>query len=193
MQKDKIHSIVDAYKSMYDEDVLSENILSKLPGAHGRYMKKLKAAHDHHMNMHNGHSSLLDKIDPSRGHKGPGEHGNPDFDEERRNNHLNAMDSHLKAAESVEELAIHAKKNKLTSHPKGFSAAGNTKGTFSDAITLSKKAHEHSHIAINDDKAHQKTHDSHASKHGISSHMDHVKKLAKHVTYKSGTAHKNLN
>ena len=191
MQKDKINSIVDAYKSMYnnDEDVLSENILSKLPGAHGRYMKKLKAAHDHHMNMHDGHSSLVNKIDPSRGHKGPGEDGNPDYDEDRRYNHLNAMDSHLRAAKSVEKLAIHAKKNKLTSHPKGFSASGNTKGTFSAAITDSMKAHAHSHKAINDDKSIAPLW---GKKFG-NSHMDHVKKLEKHVTYKSGSAHKNLN
>jgi len=104
------------------------------------------------------------------------------------------MDSHLKAAESVESLAIHAKKNKLTSHPKGTSIpALHAKLHHEPAVRDSKKAHEHSHIAINDDKAHQKHHDAHASKHGISSHMDHVKKLAKHVTYKSGTAHKNLN
>jgi len=45
----------------------------------------------------------------------------------------------------------------------------------------SKEAHKDSHKAINDDNS------------WGGSHMDHVKKLAKHVTYKSGTAHKNLN
>ena len=176
MQKDKINSIVDAYKSMYDEDVLSENILSKLPGAHGRYMKKLKAAHDHHMNMTDGHGSLEDKLDPSRGRKGPGRDGNPDYDEDRKYNHARANDTHRDAADSIKKLATHAKKNKLGGHPTDDEG----KRLHNQAKSDSAEAHTNSHRAIKYDNAEG------------DSHMDHTKKLAKHVTYKSGSAHKHL-
>jgi len=190
MQKDKINSIVEAYKSMYDEDVLSENILSNLT-AHGRYMNKLKAAHDHHMNMSNGHGSLEDKMDPSRGRKGAGEDGNPDYDEDRKYNHARANDTHRDAADSIKKLAAHAKKHKLTtadhpglaafSHPSGYSGDyTEAKKLFKQAARDSAAAHTASHTAIKYDNAEG------------DSHMDHTKKLAKHVTYKSGSAHKHL-
>ena len=183
MQKDKINSIVEAYKSMYDEDVLSENILSKLPGAHGRYMKKLKAAHDHHMNMHKGHISMENKLDPSRGRKDPGEGGNPDYDEDRKYNHSVASNVHDDAAGSIKKLAVHAKKNKLGGHPTDDVG----KKLHNTAKSDSAAAHKHSHNAIKYDNNHA---DKAPGDH--SDHLDHTKKLAKHVTYKSDSAHKHL-
>ena len=174
MQKNKINSVVEAYKSMYDEDVLSENILSKLPGAHGRYMKKLKVAHDHHMNMLKGHNSLEDKIDPSRGAD-----DDANTDPERQVAHGHATIAHDGAAQSIYKLAQHAKKNKLGGHPTDDVG----KKLHNQAKSDSKHAHSMSHAAIKDDNANS------------DSHMDHVKKLNmlfKHVqphTHIATTSH----
>ena len=167
MQKNKINSIVDAYKSMYDEDVLSENILSKLPGAHGRYMKKLKVAHDHHKDMQARHTAMAkqtrsddDKHDP---------------DQERK--HIDALDAHLAAANSVKKLAQHAKKNKLTSHP----TEPKDKLLHDYAHNESGRAHKLSHMAIKYDRAEGDF------------HKDHTEKLAKHVDkHGPGDSHKHL-
>ena len=162
-----LESVMAAYESMYDEDVLSENILSKLPGAHGRYMKKLKVAHDHHKDMQARHTAMAkqtrsddDKHDP---------------DQERK--HIAALDSHYDAADAVKKLAVHTKKNKLGGHP--TDDAG--KKLHNKAKSDSADAHKLSHMAIKYDRAEGDF------------HKDHTEKLAKHVDkHGPSDSHKHL-
>ena len=178
-----LENVMAAYNSMYDEDVLSENILSKLPGAHGRYMKKLKVAHDHHMNMHQGHNSMEHKIDPSHGAD-----DDANTDPDRQVSHGFATMAHHEAAQSIKKLAVHAKKNKLTDHPKGINSIG--KKLHNQAKSHSEEAHSMSHDALEHDNAEART--------GNDSHIDHTVKLGNHVfiakgrTYKADSAHKHL-
>lgn len=171
------------FKAFLEEDVLSENILSKF-SAHGRYMNRLKGAHDHHKNLEAGHGSMEDKLDPSRGHKDPGEGGNPDYDEDRKYNHAQATMSHRDAADSIKKLATHAKKNKLGGHPTDDVG----KKLHVSAHSASKVAHKYSHHAVKYDNNHA---DKAPGDH--SDHLDHTKKIAKHVMYsRGGLPHKHL-
>ena len=139
---------------------VDENILTRmLPGAHGRYMKKLKVAHDHHKMMEKGHGGLEDKIDPSRGGD-----DKKNTDPDRQYEHGKATQAHGRAAEAIRKLAVHAKANKLTGHPtKGAGAEFHT-----SAINRSKESHYDSNNAIKHDEKQQ-----------YARHMDHVKTLKK--------------
>jgi len=155
---------------------VDENIISRmLPGAHGRYMKKLKVAHDHHKMMEKGHLDLEKKIDPSLGN-------NPkdDADTDRQYEHGKATQEHGRAAEAIRKLAVHAKANKLTGHP----TKGAGKEFHTSAIGRSKEAHYDSNNAIKYD---ERYHDH--------PHMDHTQKLKKSLgKYHSDdhTHHKSL-
>ena len=131
--------ILDAYKEMY-KDALDENILSRLTGGHGRYMKKLKAAHDHHDTMMKAHSDMEHHIDPSAG-SDPDSNRDPDH----QYVHGQATQAHYHAREAIKKLAAHAKKNKLTSHPKG--------SEYKDAKESSAEANENSRDAISRDRS----------------------------------------
>ena len=131
--------ILDAYKEMY-KDALDENILSRLTGGHGRYMKKLKAAHDHHDTMMKAHSDMEHHIDPSAG-SDPDSNRDPDH----QYVHGQATQAHYHAREAIKKLAAHAKKNKLTSHPKG--------SVHKDAKESSAEANENSRDAISRDRS----------------------------------------
>ena len=172
-QAKDLHPIMMKNESVENVD---ENILARMmPGAHGRYMKKLKVAHDHHVNMEQGHVSLEKKIDPTLG-------SNPkdDADTDRQFQHGRATMSHSSAARRIKKLATHAKANKLTGHP----TKGPGKEMHKDAVVFSKEAHEDSHDAI--------TYDHSYNDHP---HMDHTAKLKKalgkyHLNHR--THHENL-
>ena len=163
MQKDKINKIIDAYNSIYDEDVQSEalkhydpemgkKLLSKLPGGHGRYVKSLKTAHDHHIDMHDSHNSMVKKLNNHWSTKG----------NKQSRLHGEAAQAHKTAAGKIKKLITHAEKNKLVAHPKHE--------THKDADFSSYSAHSDSHKAIERDRE--------ESDHV---HKDHTEKLAKSV------------
>ena len=156
-QAKDLHPIMMKNESVENVD---ENIISRmLPGAHGRYMKKLKVAHDHHKMMEKGHGGLEDKIDPSRGGD-----DKKNTDPDRQYEHGKATQAHGRAAEAIRKLAVHAKANKLTGHPtKGAGAEFHT-----SAINRSKESHYDSNNAIKHDEKQQYVR-----------HMDHVKTLKK--------------
>lgn len=175
MQKDKINSIVEAYKSMYAEDVQSEarapiittdphagkKLLSKLPGAHGRYVKSLEVAHDHHMSMHDSHNSMVKKLKPLVKVRGQSR-----FSEtEKRigvSLHKDAAKEHKNAAGKVKKLIAHAKKNKLTAHPENELHKDATRSSFSAQFD-SDRAIRHDKDRSNNEAGHV--------------HKDHTKKL----------------
>ena len=55
---------------------IDESLSSWLPGAHGRYMNRLKDAYDHHVNMSKGHGEMENRI--------PGFGDHPDHDSDRQ-------------------------------------------------------------------------------------------------------------
>ena len=127
---------------MKNEEVenVDENIISRLTGGHGRYMKKLKMAHDHHDTMMKAHSDMEHHIDPSAG-SDPDSNRDPDH----QYVHGQATQAHYHAREAIKKLAAHAKKNKLTSHPKG--------SEYKDAKESSAEANENSRDAISRDRS----------------------------------------
>ena len=160
-QAKDLHPIMMKNESVENVD---ENIISRmLPGAHGRYMKKLKVAHDHHKNMEQGHVSLETKIDSSRG--GDDERNT---DPDRQYEHGRATQDHGRAAEAIKKLATHVKSNKLNGPPK----TGAGKELHKSAQDASRSAHFNSNHAIKYDEKHRASSSSYP-------HMDHVKKLKK--------------
>ena len=129
--------------SVKSDNVLSENILSRLTGGHGRYMKKLKNAHDHHQHLRDRHRSLEDRIGRT-----DGSHEFTSDREERQSfNHYEAHSSHDAAADAIKKLAYHAKKHKLTSAPKKTDSEGHA--LHKKAQEESQQAHHASTTAIN--------------------------------------------
>ena len=130
------------YKKDFGESVenVDENIISRLTGGHGRYMKKLKMAHDHHDTMMKAHSDMEHHIDPSAG-SDPDSNRDPDH----QYVHGQATQAHYHAREAIKKLAAHAKENKLTSHPKG--------SEYKDAKESSAEANENSRDAISRDRS----------------------------------------
>ena len=133
----EFHPHVYEEKSVENVD---ENIISRLTGGHGRYMKKLKMAHDHHDTMMKAHSDMEHHIDPSAG-SDPDSNRDPDH----QYVHGQATQAHYHAREAIKKLAAHAKKNKLTSHPKG--------SEYKDAKESSAEANQNSRDAISRDRS----------------------------------------
>tara|TARA_X000001036_G_scaffold437023_1_gene481414 strand:+ start:1800 stop:2345 length:546 start_codon:yes stop_codon:yes gene_type:complete len=156
--------------STKSDNVLSENILSRLTGGHGRYIKRLKNAHDHHQHLRNGHSSLEDKIGRTDG----SHEFTSDREETQSFNHYMAHEDHHAAADEIKKYAYHVKKHKLTSAPKKTDSEG--RALHKKAQEASQQAHYASHTAI---KSHtnvfvrRKPHDTDLK------HVNHVKELSK--------------
>ena len=159
----------------------SQNIISRLTGGHGRYMDKLKRAHDHHIKMRNAHASMEDKL---------GVAGSDDehSDEEgvMSYNHYESHTHHDDAASAIKKLAYHAKKNKLTRHPVAKSTDSEGNALLHKARKASAEAHASSH----------KTYDKHYFRtqvrpHHMDSHNSHQRDF-KSTKYGPKDHHKNL-
>ena len=151
--------------SIKSNNVLSENILSRLTGGHGRYMKRLKNAYDHHRHLSNGHESLEDKLGRTDG----SHEFSSDREEDQSFNHYMAHEDHGAAADDIKKYAYHVKKHKLTSAPKKTDSEGHA--LHKRAQEMSQHAHYASHLAI---KSH-----TDSPTVGDRKHMDHVKELSK--------------
>lgn len=159
----------------------SQNIISRLTGGHGRYMDKLKRAHDHHVKIRNAHASMEDKLG-----KAGSDDEHSDEEGSMSFNHYMSHEEHHAAASAIKKLAYHAKKNKLTHHPVA-------KSTDSEGNALLHKARKASA------EAHASSHDTYKKFHFRSQvrphHMDNhnsYRQDFKSTKYGPGDHHKNL-
>lgn len=152
---------VDERKIITTDPDMGKKLLSKLPGAHGRYVKSLEVAHDHHMSMHDSHNSMVKKLKPSAKARGQSRFS---YTEKRIGVrlHKDAAEKHKNAVGKVKKLIAHAKKNKLTAHPENE--------FHKDATDSSFTAQFHSNRAIMHDKDRSNNEAGHV-------HKDHSKKL----------------
>ena len=159
----------------------SQNIISRLTGGHGRYMDKLKRAHDHHVKMRNDHASMEDKL---------GRAGSNDERSDQEGtlsfNHYMSHEEHHAAASAIKKLAYHAKKNKLTRHPVAKSTDSEGNALLHKARKASAEAHASSHDTLNKFYFSSRVRPQHMDSH------DAQRRDFKSTKYGPGDHHKNL-
>ena len=159
----------------------SQNIISRLAGGHGRYMDKLKRAHDHHVKMRNDHASMEDKL----GRAGS-DHERSDQEGTLSFNHYMSHEEHHAAASAIKKLAYHAKKNKLTRHPVSKSTDSEGNALLHKARKASAEAHASSHDTLNKFYFSSQVRPQHMDSH------DAQRRDFKSTKYGPGDHHKNL-